>query len=196
MAVVTAIMTMPPVRLVDAQGRPIADLTGHLLVATDALRDPHFSHTVVYMLRHGAGGALGLVVNRPLGAVRLADLLERFGLDREGASGDIRVHEGGPVDPSAVFVLHGTDYVGSASQIIKDGVAVTTQPEILEAMARGTGPQRSLFVVGYAGWAPGQLEGEMARGDWVSVVADGVLLFSDDWARKWERAMARLRIEL
>jgi len=95
-----------------------------------------------------------------------------------------------------VFVLHSEDYVGAATRVIKDGVALTTEPEVLEAMGRGKGPRRSLFVFGYAGWAPGQLEGEMGGGYWVSVPADPGLLFDDDHERKWERAMARRRIEL
>jgi putative transcriptional regulator len=195
--VVAAIIAATPgARAGNAPGHPVTDLTGQLLVATDDLRDPRFFHTVIYLLRHDGSGAMGLVVNRAVGEVSLADLLDRFGLHREGASGGVRVHYGGPVEPAAVFVLHSTDYVGATSQIIKDGVAVTSHPDILRAMAGGQGPQHSLFVLGYAGWAPSQLEGEIARGDWVSVAADGALLFSDDGEGTWERAMARRRIEL
>jgi len=178
------------------QGRPAPSLTGQLLVATDALRDPRFVHTLIYMFQHDAKGATGLVVNRPVAEIALADFLARFGVDSQGVSGRIRVHYGGPVEPSRVFVLHTEDYAGAATRVIKDGVALTTDPEVLEAMGRGKGPRRSLFVFGYAGWAPGQLEGEMRGGYWVSVPADQGLLFDDDHERKWERAMAKRRIEL
>jgi len=136
------------------QGRPAPSLTGQLLVATDALRDPRFVHTLIYMFQHDAKGATGLVVNRPVAEVALADFLARFGVDSQGVSGRIRVHYGGPVEPSRVFVLHTEDYAGAATRVIKDGVALTTDPEVLEAMGRGKGPRRSLFVFGYAGWAP------------------------------------------
>jgi putative transcriptional regulator len=178
------------------QGRRPADRAGRLLVATDELQDSRFHHTVIYMVQHDARGAMGLVVNRPIAEVRLADLLARFGVDNQGVSGRIRVYYGGPVEPSRVFVLHSIDYVGAATRVLNGGVALTTEPDVLEAMARGRGPLRSLFVLGYAGWAPGQLEGEIRGGHWVSVPAEPGLLFDEDPEKKWERAMAQRRIEL
>jgi len=177
---------------------PRADpsLVGQFLVATDEMPDARFSRTVIYMVRHDAAGALGLVVNRPLGDMPLADVLARFGVTDRDARGEIRVHYGGPVDPGRGFVLHTSDYVGPGSRLIADGIAVTTDVEILTAMAHGGGPRRSLFALGYAGWAPGQLEREIRRGGWVSVAADAALLFDRDHERKWERAMARRRIDV
>ncbi len=180
----------------DASGQAARGLAGQFLVATDQMPDPRFSRTVIYMVRHDDTGALGVVVNRPLGDMRLADVLERFGLEGQAASGSIRVHYGGPVDPGRGLVLHTADYAGAGSQVIEDGIAVTTHAEILDAIAHGKGPRRSLLVLGYAGWAPGQLEGEIGRGGWISVVADEALLFDGDHERKWERAMARRRIDL
>ena len=176
--------------------QPGPGLAGQLLVATEQMPDPRFVQTVIYMVRHDTTGALGLVVNRPLGDVRLKDLLERSGRDSRDVAGSIRVHSGGPVEPGRAFVLHTADYTGPESRVIGDGIAVTGHPEVLDAMARGHGPRRSLFVLGYAGWAPGQLEGEIQRGGWISVPPNEALVFDEDHERKWERAMARRRIDL
>ncbi len=171
-------------------------LAGQLLVATERMPDPRFFQTVIYMIRSDATGAHGLVVNRPLGDMRLRDVLERFGLDGQHASGSVRVHYGGPVDPGRGAVLHTADYAGAGSQVIAGGIAVTTHPDILDAIGRGQGPRRSLLVLGYAGWTPGQLEGEIRRGGWISVLPDEALVFDDDHAGKWARAMARRPIDL
>jgi putative transcriptional regulator len=180
----------------EANGQAGPGLAGQLLVATEQMPDPRFFRTVIYMVRHDATGALGLVVNRPLGDVRLKDLLERSGRDSRDVTGSVRVHYGGPVEPARAFVLHTADYTGLESRVIGDGIAVTGHPEVLDAMARGQGPRRSLFVLGYAGWAPGQLEGEIQRGGWISVLPNEALVFDEDHERKWERAMARRRIDL
>lgn len=179
-----------------AAARDAGGLAGQLLVATDDIRDPRFHRTVIYLVRHDATGALGLVVNRPLGDVPLARVLEQFGAQEREAPGTLRVHYGGPVEPGRAFMLHTADYAGRETQVIKDGVAVTAHPDVLDALARGRGPRRTLFALGYAGWAPGQLEGELGRGAWIVVPADEALVFDDDAARKWDRAMARRKIDL
>jgi putative transcriptional regulator len=173
-----------------------AGFTGQFLVATDELTDPRFVRTVVYVIHHDAGGAMGLIVNRPMGEASVADLLGGLGLDGKGVKGEILVHYGGPVEPAHGFVLHTTDYKIGGTQIVKDGIAVTSQPEVLRAIGTGTGPRRSLFTLGYAGWSPGQLEGEIKAGAWVVVPADEALVFDEHYEKKWERAMARRTIDL
>ena len=170
-------------------------LTGQLLVATEDLRDPRFHHTVIYMVRHDRTGAMGLVVNRPLGDVGAADLLEKLGRKTDGVSKRIRVHYGGPVESGRGFVLHAVEAPAGSGRA-PDGIALSTDPAVLEEIARGAGPRRSVFALGYAGWAPGQLEGEIERGSWISVAADEALIFDDDTDSKWERAMASRRILL
>lgn len=179
-----------------AYGQAGPSLAGQFLVATEQMPDPRFVRTVIYMVRHDATGALGLVVNRPVGEVPLADLLERSGRSGRDVAGTVRVHAGGPVEPTRAFVLHTVDFMGRESHPVADGIAVTGHPEVLDAMARGQGPRRSLFLLGYAGWAAGQLDAEIQRGGWISVPADEALLFDDDRARTWERAMARRRIDI
>ncbi len=179
-----------------AVGAQSATLAGQLLVARTEIQDPRFVRTVVYMIHHDAGGAMGLILNRPVGEASLSDLLERFGLESKGVDGEIRVHFGGPVDPARGFVLHTADYKIDGSQVVKDGIAVTARPEVLRAIGTGTGPRRSLFAMGYAGWAPGQLEAEIKAGSWEIVPADTALVFDEDYEKKWERAMARRTILL
>jgi len=174
-------------------------LAGQFLVATDALRTPSFARTVIYMIRHDASGAMGLIVNRPVRDVPLASLLRQFGLDDRGVTGSVRAHFGGPVERGEGFMLHTAEYATQGTSLIAGDIALTPAPGVLSALsdlARGAGPRKSLFAVGYAGWAPGQIEGEIEQGAWITVPADEALLFDDDAARKWERATARRRITI
>jgi putative transcriptional regulator len=106
------------------------------------------------------------------------------------------VHAGGPVEPARGFVLHSAEWSGAESRVVQPGIAVTTDPAVFEAIGRGAGPRRVLFAIGYAGWSAGQLEGELARGAWTVVDADEAVIFDDDAASKWGRAMARRRLTL
>jgi putative transcriptional regulator len=190
-----AFVVATPTTAVGDQQRPntreAGRLSGRLLVATETLRDPRFQRTVVYMLRHDGDGAMGLVVNRPVGDIPLTQLLDRLQRNNEGVTGAIRVHYGGPVQPGLAFVLHTADWTGKESDVIRDRIALTRDPAILDAIAHGTGPRRFLLALGYAGWAPGQLEAEIVRGDWVTVPTDEALLFDEEAGSKWERAIAR-----
>src|SRR5262245_59639057 len=153
------------------------DLTGQLLVATTDMPDPRFAQTVIYMIRHDATGAQGLVVNRPLRDIALAMLLGQMGIDPRGAQQTIRLHAGGPVDTTRILVLHTAGYTRDGTLAVRDGYAVTWEPDILVAIAQGKGPRRTLFTAGYAGWGPGQLEAEMKTGHWVRASADEAVLF-------------------
>jgi putative transcriptional regulator len=174
-------------------------LTGQFLVATDTLRDPRFARTVIYVVRHDANGAMGLVVNRPGRDIPLAPLLRKFGLDDRGVTGSVRAHYGGPVEIGQGFLLHTAEYATQGTERVAGDIAMTPAPGVLSALsdiARGAGPRKSLFAVGYAGWGPGQLEGEIERDAWITVPADPALLFDEDHVRKWDRAMARRRLTI
>jgi putative transcriptional regulator len=171
-------------------------LTGQLLVAKDALRDPRFIRSVIYLIHHDATGAMGLILNRPVAEVSLSNLLEQAGLESAGVKGEIRVHFGGPVEPGQGFVLHTTDFTIEGTKAVNDGIAVTARPEMLRAIGTGIGPRKNLFALGYAGWAPGQLEAEIKAGAWEIVSADEELVFDEKFETKWERAMARRTIRL
>src|SRR5262245_54127952 len=171
-------------------------LTGPLLVATTDMPDPRFAQTVIYMIRHDATGAQGLVVNRPIREISLSLLLGQMGIESRGVQQTVRLHAGGPVETMRILVLHTAGFASEGTLAVKDGYAVTWEPEILRAIAQGKGPRRTLFTVGYAGWAPGQLEAEMKTGHWVKAAADEAVLFDTDDQTKWDRAMSRRKIDL
>jgi putative transcriptional regulator len=171
-------------------------LTGRLLVATDALRDPRFARTVIYLVRHDAEGAFGLVVNLPIAEVPFERALRPLGLEVPPGSGDVRVHYGGPVQERRGFVLHTPDWAGESTIVVDGRFAVTEDPKVLQAMAQGTGPRRALFLLGYAGWAPGQLDVEVATGAWGVAPADERLVFDEDPQQKWIEATTRRLLEL
>jgi putative transcriptional regulator len=171
-------------------------LAGRLLVATDTLRDPRFSRTVIYMVRHTEGGALGLVINMPIGDAPFERALEPFGLDVPPGSGTVRVYYGGPVEIQRGFVLHTPDWSGEGTVVIDAHFAVSEDPKVLQAMARGGGPRRALFCLGYAGWAPGQLDAELGSGAWGIAPADERLVFDEDPKVKWIEATTRRLLDL
>ena len=124
-----------------AQAPPHRSLTGRLLVATDTLRDPRFARTVIYIVRHRAEGAFGLVVNIPLGEIPFERALQPFGLAVPPGGGTVRVHYGGPVEERRGFVLHTPDWTGEGTTVLDGHFAITDDPRILQAIAGGTGPQ-------------------------------------------------------
>lgn len=170
-------------------------LKGQLLVATPELNDPNFIETVIFMIEHDEHGAMGLVINRPLAKGPIADLLKGLGAESEDAGGEIVLHIGGPVEPQKVFVLHSDDYADKGTTVVGSGLAVTIDVEVVRAIARGKGPRQSVFVLGYAGWAPGQLEAEIKAGGWFSIPAEAKIIFDGDPKTKWERALARQKVK-
>jgi putative transcriptional regulator len=171
-------------------------LTGRLLVASDALRDPRFARTVIFVVRHDADGALGLVVNVPIAEVPFERALRPFNLEVPSGSGAVRVYYGGPVQEQRGFVLHTPDWTGEGTTVIDDRFALTEDPRVLQAIARGVGPRRALFCLGYAGWAPGQLDAELRAGAWGVAPADERLVFDEDPQTKWIEATTRRRFDL
>ena len=196
LALVLAVSLVTPARRARGAAEPAQTITAHFLVATDELRDPRFARTVVYMVQHGARGAMGLVINRPGREVPLAELMEGTGLDPSNAKGNVLVHYGGPVEPGQGFILHSSDYRSDITQEVAPGISFTTDAQILEVLGSSKGPKQYLLALGYAGWAPGQLEAEIAAGAWVVVPADPALLFDPKADTKWERAMARRTVIL
>jgi putative transcriptional regulator len=122
--------------------------------------------------------------------------LKGFGIVYEEAEGEIIIHYGGPVSPDMGYVLHSDDVMLDDSRRVKNGIAVTGNAKLIEEMARGNGPRQSLVILGYAGWAPGQLEGELAAGAWHVVPADSEFVFREKADQKWRKAMDRRQIPL
>lgn len=174
-----------------AQGvsRDESSLAGRLLVATPDLRDPNFSHTVIYMVSHDEDGAMGIVINRLAAIGPLADLLAAFGIDAPPDAGDIRIFSGGPVQRGIGFMLHSPDYVLEETIVVNGEIGVTAHKEILSAISRGEGPAEQLLAFGYAGWGPGQLEGELEANAWYTVTANSRFVFDKELDTKWQRAV-------
>ncbi len=171
-----------------------AYLTGQLLIAMPGMGDPRFAKSVIYMCAHSGDGAMGLVVNRELESLKFSDLLEQLGVDK-GDVGDMPVHFGGPVETGRGFVLHSADYKQEGTLIVDDSIALTATVDILRAIADGAGPQRRLLALGYAGWAPGQLESEIQANGWLNVPADDEIVFGQKLDDKWRRAIGKLGID-
>lgn len=172
-----------------------ASLTGQLLIAMPALADPNFSHSVVLVCKHDESGAVGLVINRP-SDFTLGQVLEQM----EIASDDPQLRSnpvliGGPVGTEQGFVLHDDGSAWAASLAIGRGLVLTSSRDVLEAMARGQGPDRALFALGYAGWGEGQLEAELLANSWLTVDADAELLYLLPHPRRWRAAAARLGVD-
>jgi putative transcriptional regulator len=191
---ILALITAPATLLAapsDPAGTPEPpSLRGQVLVATPAMRDPRFDHAVILMVRHDHDGAVGIVINRPLGEKPLADVLAAFGYDA-AAAGNVPVFLGGPVQPEVSFVIHGSDYRRPGTLGIDARLSVTPSVEVLDDIAHNQGPAKSLVTFGYAGWAPGQLEGELSRNVWYTAPADPGLVFDDDRDKVWEHAAGR-----
>jgi putative transcriptional regulator len=168
-----------------------ASLAGQLLVAAPSMGDPRFYHTVIMLVRHDRTGAMGIVVNRPLQERPLAALLQALGEKADGAAGNVRIFAGGPVQPELGFVLHSAEYRRADTMEIDGHVAMTSSREILRDIAANRGPKQSLVAFGYAGWAPGQLEGELVQGVWFTAPADAKLIFEEERERVWENAVTR-----
>jgi len=171
-------------------------LTGQLLIASPDIGDPRFAHTVIFLVRHNREGAFGIVINRPVEERSLKSLLEAIGQDTSGVEGSVRVFAGGPVETEIGFVLHSADYKRPETVVVDGRLALTSSPDVLRDMGHGRGPKKSLVAFGYAGWGPGQLEGELARHDWFTAPADPALIFDEDRDRVWDRAKARRTLDL
>ncbi len=172
------------------------DLHGKLLIAMPGMGDPRFEKSVVFVCAHSPEGAMGLIVNKPAEGLEFADLLDQLGIPRSDAGRDIRVHFGGPVENGRGFVLHsayGRKRDGTLQVDARFGMTATL--DILQEIARGGGPDTSLLALGYSGWGPGQLEGEIAQNGWLTCEAEPDLVFSDRNDDKWARALKTLGVD-
>lgn len=189
------------VGLVAAESRTLAaeraqPLVGQLLVATEEMKDPRFVESVIYIVKHDHEGTMGLVINRPMAQGPIDDLLKGFGAETKGNTREITIHYGGPVSSRQGFLLHSDDLLLENSIKAKDGIAATSDTKMIQAIANGKGPRQFLFMLGYAGWAPGQLEDEIHAKTWVVVAADKSLIFGKDAEKKWRQALDKRQIPL
>lgn len=170
---------------------------GKLLVADTSMKDPRFARSVIYLVRHDAEGAFGLIINKPLARLPLADMLRQLDVEGSETEAELDLYFGGPVQGELGFVLHSRDFAAAkATMIVQDGYAVSDVRQVLRAISEQKGPEKALFAVGYAGWAPDQLDAELERGDWNVIDADDALVFDLPVSEKWPVAHDRRSLKL
>ena len=179
-------------------------LDGQMLIAMPSMNDERFARSLIYVCAHSSEGAMGIVVNQRAGNIKFPDLLvqlevipasERIQLPVRAE--DVKVLKGGPVETGRGFVLHSADYfIENSTLPIDEGICLTATLDILKAIARGNGPQSAILALGYAGWAPGQLENEIQANGWLHCAADPELIFGTDTGGKYEKALRKIGIDL
>jgi putative transcriptional regulator len=178
------------------------NLTGKLLIAMPGMGDPRFAGSVVFLCAHSDEGAMGLIVNKRVEEVTFAEMLEQLEIAPETRGPDtpprdVPVCYGGPVELRRGFVLHSTDYGARGEDGLEiDGrFAMTATLDILEDIARARGPEQALLALGYSGWGPQQLEGEIAQNGWLTAEAAPDLVFGAAMGGKWEAALRSLGVD-
>jgi putative transcriptional regulator len=179
-------------------------LDGQMLIAMPAMNDERFARAVIYVCAHSNEGAMGIIVNHPARNIRFPDLLvqlevipaaERIQLPTEAE--EVTVLKGGPVETGRGFVLHSSDFfIENSTLPIDDGICLTATLDILKAIASGSGPASAILALGYAGWAPGQLEQEIQANGWLHCAADSELIFGADVNGKYDKALRKIGIDL
>lgn len=178
-------------------------LEGQMLIAMPGIGDPRFEKTVIYMCAHSADGAMGIVVNKEADNITFPDLLERLEIIPEGDQirlpselQEMPVQIGGPVETGRGFVLHTTDYyVNDSTLSVHHGIGLTATLDVLKAIAGGTGPKKAMLALGYAGWGPGQLEGEIQDNGWLHCDADDELVFDSILDERYTQALAKIGVD-
>src|SRR5476651_400870 len=179
-------------------------LDGQMLIATPAMQDERFSRSLIYMCAHSSEGAMGIVINQPAPHISFPELLVKLDvipaaekIQFSSKAGDVTVLKGGPVETERGFVLHSADFfIENSTLPIDEGVCLTATLDILKAIARGDGPASAILALGYAGWAPGQLETEIQSNGWLHCSADPELIFGNDTDGKYSRALKKIGIDL
>jgi putative transcriptional regulator len=179
-------------------------LDGQMLIAMPAMRDERFARSLIYICAHSSDGAMGIVVNQPAANVNFPDLLVQLEvipaadlIQLPTQAETVKVLKGGPVETGRGFVLHSADFfIENSTLPIDDGICLTATLDILKAIARGKGPESAVLALGYAGWAPGQLETEIQENGWLNCDADSELIFGKNIEGKYEMALKKLGIDL
>ena len=187
-----------------SKGRGGGYLDGQMLIAMPAMLDDRFSRSLIYVCAHSSEGAMGIVVNHPAPNINFSDLLVKLDvippadvIQLPSRAGVVKVMRGGPVETERGFVLHSADFfIENSTLPIDEGICLTATLDILKAIARGDGPASAILALGYAGWAPGQLESEIQGNGWLHCAPDSDLIFGTDIGGKYEKALKKLGIGL
>jgi putative transcriptional regulator len=178
-------------------------LDGQLLIAMPAMSDERFARAVIYVCAHSTEGAMGIVVNQPAANIKFPDLLVQLEvipaaerIELPTGTQAVKVLKGGPVETGRGFVLHSADFfIENSTLPIDEGICLTATLDILKAIAHGNGPHNAILALGYAGWAPGQLEEEIQQNGWLHCAADAELIFGTDTDAKYEKALRKIGVD-
>ena len=181
------------------KGKFYSSVKNHFLIATEKMTDNRFSKTVILMLESDENGAWGLTINKQLGTMPIALLIDpslNTSEEREELFKlNIPIFWGGPVDPKEIFILHSIEYK-SESTIKYENVSISQDYNILFDIAKNKGPKKSLVILGYSGWDKGQLEGEMERDHWILSDIDLDITFDEESKSKWNKAIKKSFIKI
>lgn len=171
-------------------------LKDHFLIAMPSLTQGIFAHSVTYLCEHNENGAMGLIINRPIG-IALGEILEHLNIDGVRNHGEDPVMAGGPVQTERGFVLHRTsERHWESTMPITEEISLTTSRDVLDALAHNEGPASALVALGYAGWGAGQLERELAENAWLTIPADSAIIFNLPAEERFNAAVAKLGINI
>ncbi|MCX5870231.1 MAG: YqgE/AlgH family protein [Deltaproteobacteria bacterium] len=173
----------------------IDTLTGSFLISTPRMPDPRFSEQVLYICVHSHEGTMALVINRPNLFLTMDEILRGANLPVPESILP-PVYSGGPVEPASACILFSSDYQAEQQLAISATISLSRDVRLLEDIARGQGPEKYLFILGYAGWGPGQLEQELVAEGWLVVPADDALVFDVPDEEKWQRAALLYGIDI
>ena len=173
------------------KGKFYSSVKDHFLIATEKMRDNRFEKTVIAMLENDKDGAWGLVINKPIGLLPIALLIDpslNTSEEREELyKVNIPVFWGGPVETKKIFVLHSKEYQNDSTNNY-GSISISQDYNILFDIAKNKGPKKHLVILGYSGWGDGQLEGEMERDHWILSDLDLNIIFDKESSRKWKKA--------
>ncbi len=170
-------------------------IAGKFLVASPSLQESCFTRAVIYMCMHNETGAMGIIVNYPVENVGIDDIMEQLNME-SGSGRNLPVHFGGPVESNRGFIIHSDEFNANGAIFNHEGLTVTSNADVLQAIAKGNGPKQGLLALGYAGWTAGQLEAEMESGSWIVTSATKQLLFDTENDMKWGLSIASLGFDV
>ena len=181
------------------KGKFYSSVKDHFLIATEKMKDDRFEKTVIIMLESDKNGAWGLVVNKRLGTMPIALLIDpslNTSEEREELYKiNIPIFWGGPVNIKEIFILHSVEYKSDTTVNYGD-ISISQDYDILFDIAENKGPEKSLIIFGYSGWGSGQLEGEMERDHWILSDIDLNIIFNEESDTKWNKAYKKSFIKI
>jgi len=172
------------------------DLSNQFIIAMPGLLDPHFQKTVTYICQHDDKGSLGVTINRPIDFT-FTELAKQMEIEiTVPEASDIQIYAGGPVGTNQGFVLHSSEKAWQYSLVINKEFTLSSSRDVVQAIARGEGPEYYLVALGYSGWGAGQIENEILQNSWLNTPADKQIMFDLNYDKRWEAAALSLGIDI